>query len=75
MRRLKVEFQSFLEIGQCFSLGFTLARNIQLKALRDVPITFPPNASRKWTLHGSILSLNSGSEQLNSRKVAKGTAN
>ena len=47
----EIEFQSFLEIGQRFSLGFPLACDIQLKTLGDVPIAFSPNACRKGTLH------------------------
>ena len=72
---LEVEFQSLFEIGQCFSLVFALARDIQLKALCNVPIAFPPNARRKWTLHGFILSLNSAFGQLGSRTVARATVN
>lgn len=69
--RFEVEFQSFLKIGQGFGFGFTLARDIQLKALGNVPIAFPPNACGKRTLHGSILSLNSAFGQLHSRGVAQ----
>ena len=70
---LEVEFQSLLEIGQCFSLVFALARDIQLKALSNVPIAFPPNARSKWTLHGFILPLNSVFGQLGLRGVAQAT--
>lgn len=57
---LEVELQSFLEIRQCLRFGFTLARDIKLKALSDVPIAFSPNARCKWTLHALILSYESG---------------
>ena len=73
--RLEVEFQSLLEIGQRFSLVFALARDIQLKALSNVPVAFSPNARRKWTLHGFILPLNSAFRQLGSRTVARATVN
>lgn len=74
MWRLEVEFQCFFEIRQRFSFGFTLAGDIKFKALRDVPVTLSPNARCKWTLHGSILSLDSHLGQLRSRLVAQCSA-
>jgi hypothetical protein len=58
--RFEAKLQSFLAICQRFCLRFPLACDIQLEALRDEPVSFPPNAGRKWTFHGFTLSPNSG---------------
>src|SRR5271157_4630013 len=55
LRRFKVQFQCLLQVSQRFFLGFPLAGNIDFEALRDVPVSFPPNRCRKRTFHDAIL--------------------
>lgn len=58
MRWFEVQFQGLLETRQRFVFGSALAGYVDFQALRDVPVTFLPYASRKWTLHTFSLSPN-----------------
>jgi hypothetical protein len=43
LRRLEVKFQCFLQVRQSLFFTLTLARNIHLEALRNIPLPFAPN--------------------------------
>jgi hypothetical protein len=58
--RFEGKLESLLAICQRFCLRFALTCDIHSEALRDEPVTFPPNAGRKWTFHGFTLSPDSG---------------
>jgi len=55
-RRLKVQFNCLLEVRQSFFLGLSLTRDIELQALRDVPVSLTPDSSRERSLHVLIVS-------------------
>ena len=56
MRRFEVQFQRFLQVGQCLFLGLALAGDIEFQALRDVPLPFTPYGRGEWSLHDLIVS-------------------
>ena len=56
MRRFKVQFDRFLEVGEGLLLGTALAGDVEFEALGDVPLSLTPNGSRKWSLHSLIVS-------------------
>ena len=53
-RRFEKEFQRFSQVIESFFCS-ALARNINVKALRNEPFSFAPNSRRKRILHESIL--------------------
>jgi hypothetical protein len=55
-RGLEVQFQRLPKILYRFIFALTLARHIDLKALDDIPIAFPPDAYCECLLHFSPLS-------------------
>jgi len=54
-RRLKVQFQGFLQVGESFFFGLALAGDIDLEALRDVPVSLAPYCRCEWSLYNIIL--------------------
>ena len=50
-----MKLQCFSEIGECFFFGRSLARDIDLQALRDEPIPFAPNCRSERSLHDVIV--------------------
>jgi len=56
LRRLEVEFQRLLQIGQCPLFGVTLTRDIDLHALGNIPVSFAPNGCGERSFQGFILS-------------------
>lgn len=52
-----MQLQRFLQVREGFFFRLTLAGDIDLKALRDIPITLTPHGRRKWPFHSSILAL------------------
>ena len=55
-RRFEVQFQGLLQISQSFLFGLALACDIDLQALRDVPLPLAPNSRCERSLHYLILS-------------------
>ena len=51
----EVQFERFLQVGQCLLLRLPLARNVNLETLGDVPVAFPPNRRRERTFHNLIV--------------------
>src|SRR5271170_7612331 len=41
--RLEVKLERFPQVAESFLLGFALAGDVEFKALRDKPVSFPPN--------------------------------
>ncbi len=56
LRRLEMEFQRFLQVGESLFFGFTLASNVEFEALRDIPLSFAPNGRSERSLHDHIVS-------------------
>src|SRR6266852_3188033 len=54
--RFKVQCEGFSEILQCFCFRGALAGNIDLQALRYVPVTLTPDSRGKRSLHAIIVS-------------------
>lgn len=57
LRRLEVELKRFFQVGQRLFFTFTLAGNITLEALGNIPVAFAPYSSGERSLHDHILSL------------------
>ena len=60
LRDFEVKLQRLLQISQGLVFALALAGNIQLQALRDVPIPFTPNGCGERSLHNYILSQAAG---------------
>jgi len=56
LRQFEVKFQRFLQVGESFFFGLSLAGDIDFEALRDIPVSFTPNGCGKRSLHDHILS-------------------
>ncbi len=56
MRRLEMEFQRFLQVGESFLFALTLAGYIYFEALRNIPFPLAPDGSGELSLHENILS-------------------
>ena len=56
LRRLEVQFQRFLEIGESFGLALALTSQIEFQPLGDVPLSLSPNGRREWSLQDCIVS-------------------
>jgi hypothetical protein len=56
LRCFEVELQCLFQIGKSLVFAFTLAGDIRLQELRNVPIAFAPYDSREGSLHDHILS-------------------
>lgn len=56
LRRFEVQFQRLRQIGKSFFLSLALARNVEIQALRNVPLPFTPDCCREWSFHVLILS-------------------
>ena len=56
MRRFEVKLQRFLQVGEGLFFGVAPAGDIDLEALRDIPIPLAPYGSSERSLHGDILS-------------------
>lgn len=52
----EMQFQCFFQIGQSLIFRLTLAGNIQIQALRDVPVFFFPNRDGELAFHAYIVS-------------------
>jgi hypothetical protein len=48
-----VELEGFPQIGERLFLGFALAGNVELEALRDEPVSFAPCGGGEWFFHSS----------------------
>jgi hypothetical protein len=51
-----MKFECFLQIGKSLFFRFTLAGDINLQALRDIPVPLAPDSCGEWSLHDHILS-------------------
>jgi len=56
MRRLEMQFESFLEIGERLLFGHALACDVHFEALGHVPIALAPDGRREGSLHELIIS-------------------
>jgi hypothetical protein len=54
-RRLEVQFQCFLQVGESLFFAFTLAGDIDFEALRNIPLSFSPDGRSERSLHYSYL--------------------
>ena len=54
MRRFEVQLQRFFQVGESLLFGLALAGDVDLEALRNVPVPFAPNCSGKRSLHDHI---------------------
>ena len=52
LRRLEMKLECLLEIAQSFFLCLSLAGDVKLKALSNVPVAFAPDSGCEWSLHG-----------------------
>jgi hypothetical protein len=55
LRRFKMKFKRFLKVGERLLFGGALAGDIDLEALRYVPVAFSPYSCRERSLHVFIL--------------------
>jgi len=51
-----MQLQCFFQIGQSLFFSLTSAGNIQIQALRDVPVFFLPNRDGELAFHAYIVS-------------------
>ena len=51
-----MKLQRFFQVGQRFFFCFTLAGDVNVKALGNVPVTFSGYRRRKWPFHNGIVS-------------------
>lgn len=58
LRCLKMELQCLFRIGKSLFFAFPLAGDIELQALRDVPVAFAPYGSGERSFHNHIVSHN-----------------
>ena len=56
LRRFEVQFKRVSQISQSFRFALALAGDVELQALRDVPLALPPNRRSEWSLHVLMVS-------------------
>jgi hypothetical protein len=60
LRWFEVKLQRFLQVGEGLFFGLALAGDVDLEALRNVPVPFAPNCSGKRSFHEHILAQKDG---------------